>query len=167
MAETEEIYATKVKYDGVFSYKDFYQFCYKWLTEEIGLTVIESEYEEKIGGNEKEIKVKWAGTKELTDYFKVQMKVEFHILRLSNVEINQDGNKIKTNKGNVKVTVKGILMRDYKGKFETTPFLKFLRSVYEKWVVTQRVNQFEDYLIGKCDEFAGQAKSYLDLEGKK
>ena len=84
-----------------------------------------------------------------------------------NVEINKDGNKIKTNQGKIKITTQGNLLRDYKGKFETRPFYKFLRGIYEKWVITQRVIQFEQYLSGKCDEFAGQTKAYLDLEGKR
>ena len=167
MVEREEIYAGKVKYDGVFSYGDFYKFCYDWLTEELILVLTEKQYEEKISGNEKEVKIKWEGVKELTDYFKIEIKVEFHITNMVNVEINKDGNKIKMNQGKVKITTKGNLLRDYKGKFETHAFYKFLRGIYEKWVITQRVLQFENYLSGKCDEFAGQAKAYLDLEGKR
>ena len=167
MVEKEEIYAGKVKYSGVFPYRDFYQFCYDWLLEELALILTEKEYEEKISGNEKEVKFKWVGTKELTDYFKIEIKVSFHITNMVNVEINKDGNKIKTNQGKIKITTQGNLLRDYKGKFETRPFYKFLRGIYEKWVITQRVIQFEQYLSGKCDEFAGQTKAYLDLEGKR
>ena len=97
----------------------------------------------------------------------MEMKVEFHITQMVNVEINKDGNKIKMNQGKIKMTTKGNLLRDYKGKFELRPFYKFLRGIYEKWVITQRVIQFESYLSGKCDEYAGQAKAYLDLEGKR
>jgi len=168
MVEKEEIYAGKVKYVGVFPYKDFYQFCYDWLTEETELLPFtEKEYEEKISGSEKEVKIKWVGYRELTDYFKIEMKIDFHITNMVNVEINKDGNKIKMNQAKVKITLKGNLLRDYKGKFETRPFNKFLRGIYEKWVISQRVIQFETYLSGKCDEFAGQAKAYLDLEGKR
>ena len=168
MAEKEEIYNSKIKYSGVFSYKDFYQFCYDWLMEETELkTFNEREYEEKINGNEKEVKIKWEGTKDITDYFRFLIKVEFHITNMVNVEINQDGNKIKMNKGKVKMTVKGELVRDYKGKFETSGFNKFLRGVYEKWVITQRLDHFETYVTDKCDKFLNQAKAYLDLEGKR
>ena len=167
MVEKEEVYAGKVKYSGVFSYKDFYKFCYDWLAEELDLILAESEYEEKISGSEKEIKIKWIGFRELTDYFKMEIKVDFHITNLVNVELNKDGNKLKTNQGKMKIAIKGNLLRDYKGKFETSAFQKFLRGIYEKWIITQRVIQFEGYLSGKCDEFAGQAKAYLDLEGKR
>ncbi len=167
MAEQETIFSSTVKYAGVFSFKDFYQFCHEWLTEEIGLDIEEGKYEEKIIGNIKEIVVEWKGEKKLTDYFKFDAKVKFEIKGLENVEAMQDGVKIKTNKGSAKVSVKGILVRDYDGKFETSVFKKFLRSIYEKWVIASRIEQFEDYIASKCDGFLGQTKAYLDLEGKK
>ncbi len=166
MAEKEQIYSSKVKYEGIFNFKEFYKFCYDWLTEETGLKVLEDEYSEKITGNAKELKIIWKGFSELTDYFKFEIKVEFHILNMVDVEINQEGVKIKTNKGIIKTTVKGDLVRDYKGKFETSAFNKFIRGIYEKYMITQRVLQFEDYIVSKCDEFLGQSKAYLDLEGK-
>ena len=32
---------------------------------------------------------------------------------------------------------------------------------------TSRIDAMEDKLAGGCDEFLGQAKAYLDLEGKR
>lgn len=167
MAEKEQIYSSTVKYTGIFSFKDYYKFCWEWLVEEIGFIMQEDKYKEKIIGNEKELEIEWTGYKELTDYFKFDIKIKFRILGLSNVELNQNGVKIKTNKGEVKISVKGTLVRDYKGKFEIKPMYKFMRAVYEKYIITQRVEQFEDYVASKCDEFLGQAKAYLDLEGKR
>jgi len=168
MAEKEEIFSSSVKYNGVFVFKDFYKFCYTWLMEETALTIFnEKKYSEKITPTGKEIKITWEGEKKLTDYFKFEIKVEFEIYNMVDVEINQDGKKIKANKAEIKVKTKGTLWRDYEGKFETTAFKKFLRAIYEKWVIPTRIEQFESYVIGKCDEFLSQSKAYLDLEGKR
>ncbi|MFA5953377.1 MAG: hypothetical protein WC812_02175 [Candidatus Pacearchaeota archaeon] len=166
MAEKQDIYSSKVKYDGVFSFKDFYKFCYEWLSQETGLDLVESKYSEKIKGNSKDIDVEWEGSKKYTDYFKIDVKVKFRILGLVDVEMNQDGVKLKSNKGSVEVSIKGILVRDYDGKFETTAYRKFLRAIYEKWVITDRISTFEGKVATACDEFLGQAKAYLDLEGR-
>ena len=167
MAEKDIIFSSKIKYNGIFSFSDFYKFCYDWLKEETGLDISEDKYTEKLAGNSKNIKIKWTGTKKVTDYFKFEIVIEFDLVGLTNVEINQDNKKIKTNKGSVEVKVKGTLIRDYQGKFETTAFKKFLRSIYEKWVIVSRIEQMEDKLIGNSDEFLNQTKAYLDLEGKK
>lgn len=167
MAEKDTVFSSAMKYDGIFSFKDFYKFCYEWLTEEIGLDVVETTYSEKLTGDTKDIEIKWGGTKKFTDYFKFEMKVDFVIRRLKEVEISKGDLKIRSNNGSVKVKVNGILIRDYDGKFERSGFQKFLRGIYEKWVITSRIEQFEGSIIGSCDEFLNQAKAYLDLEGRK
>jgi hypothetical protein len=167
MVEEEEIFSSKVKYNGIFSFKDFYKFCHSWLTDEKGLYVSEEAYKEKIAGDAKEIEVKWSATKKITDYFKFKIKIVYDIKELRNIEIVQDGVKVKTNQGAVEIKIKGVLMRDYEGKFEQTAWQKFMRSVYEKFIITSRIRQYEDKLIEWCDGFLGQAKAYLDLEGRK
>lgn len=167
MAEKETIFSSNVKYTGIFLFKEFYKFCHEWLTEETGLDIYEKKYEEKIEGNAKGIIVEWKGERELTDYFRFDTKIEFDIKGLTNVEVTQGGKKISTNQGRIKIKVKGILVRDYEGKFETTAHKKFMRSVYEKWVIPSRIDQYEVKIATKCDEFLTQAKAYLDLEGKK
>ena len=167
MAEKTIHFKSSTKFTGIFNFANFYKFCYDWMMEEIGMEFIEeSKYAEKIKGDEKEIDVKWRGEKKLTDYFKFEMGVDFEIKMLKEIEIIKDGKKIKTNQGEVKMKVKGTLVKDYQGKFEKTALLKFLRSVYEKWVVTARVDQFENKIGEDCTEYLVQAKSWLDLEGK-
>ena len=167
MAETNTIFSSSIKYAGIFNFPEFYKFCYEWLTEETGLKIKEVKYEEKIEGEAKKIIVEWTGERKLTDYFRFDIKIKFTISNLTNVEINQGGVKIKTNNGSVTIAFKGILVRDYEGKFERTAFNKFLRSIYEKWVITSRIEEFEDKIAGDSDEFLSQAKAYLDLEGRK
>ena len=166
MAEKETVYSSTIKYNGIFSFKDFYKFCYEWLTEEIGLDIMEDKYEEKISGDRKEIAVEWTGERKLTDYFKFDGKIGF-MINIREAEIVKEGVKIRTNEGSCKVSIKGIIVRDYQGKFETSAFNKFLRSIYEKWVITSRIEEIKGKIAGDCDEFLSQTKAYLDLEGKR
>jgi len=168
MAEKDTIFSSIIKNEGIFSFKDFYLFCYEWLKEETEMDPLKEEkYEEKIKGDEKDIIIKWIGERKLTDYFRFDVKVEFTVRHLKDIEVSQDGINVRTNKGDVKVSVKGILVRDYQGKFETTAFKKFLRAIYEKWVITSRIVEMEEKMSKECDDFLNQAKAYLDLEGKK
>ena len=95
------------------------------------------------------------------------MDVEFTVRRLKDIEVSQNGVNIKTNDGSVKVKVTGILVKDYDGKFETTAIKKFLRAIYEKWIITSRIVEMEEKISSGSDAFLNQAKAYLDLEGKK
>jgi len=167
MPEKETIFSSKIKYSGIFSFKDFYKFCYDWLIDETDMEIKENKYSEKIEGTSKKIEVEWSGEKKLTDYFRFDAKVKFKADNLKEVEINQGGAKVKTNQGSVEVEIKGILVRDYEGKFEMSAFKKFLRGIYEKWVIPSMIEEYKSKISEDSDKFLNQAKAYLDLEGKK
>jgi|TARA_Y100000310_G_scaffold345031_1_gene461295 hypothetical protein len=166
MAEKESLFSSQLKYVGIVSFKDFYQFCYDWLTDELGMEVAEEKYTEKIK-EEKDLEIKWVAEKDMTDYFRMQIKVGFKVFNLQKVEIAEGGAKVETNKGDIRLKAEGIIIRDYKGKFETTATNKFLRGIYEKWVIPSRIEEFKAKIVGNSDEFLSQAKSFLDLEGKR
>ena len=167
MAEKDIIFSSKLKYTGILDFAEFYKFCYNWITEETELLLSEDKYVEKLSGDSKNIDIVWSGKRKITDYFQFEAKIAFKVLNLTKVEITQNGRKIDTNKGSVEISIKSTLTKDYKGKFETNAFNKFLRSIYEKWVISGRIDQMEGKIIGDSDEFLGQAKAYLDLEGKR
>ena len=167
MPEKDSIFSSKIKFGGVFDFANFYRFCYDWLTDEANLIISEDKYVEKLTGDAKNVDIEWNCFRKITDYFKFEVKITFRIIGMTNVEVQKEGSKIKMNKGSVEVGVKGILTRDYQGKFEKRATQKFMRSVYEKWVIPSRIDQYEDKLIGDCDEFLNQAKAFLDLEGKR
>jgi hypothetical protein len=167
MAEKDKLFSSKIKYNGVVNFADFYKFCYEWLRDEMGIPISENKYSEKIAGEAKNIEIEWNGIRNVTDYFRFEIKVSFRVGGLTNVEITENGRKIKTNKGSIEVGVSGNLVRDYSGKFEKSGFQKFLRGVYEKSVIHERVEEYQGKIIEDCDEFLSQAKAYLDLIGKR
>ncbi len=168
MAESDTIFNSKIKYNGIFDFGEFYQFCYDWLMEETQLDFLaEEKYSEKLEGNGKNIDIEWSGERKMSDFFKTKFKVKFKIINLQKIEVNKGGVKVNTNKGTVEISIKGILVRDYQGKFERNAFQIFLRTSYEKWIIPGRIDQMEGKLFGDCDEFLAQAKAFLDLEGKR
>jgi len=167
MAEKDQVFSSKVKSTGIFLFKDFYKFCYDWLTEEGGFDVAEEKYSEKIIGNSKDIDIEWVGTKKVTDYFKFEVKVVFQVIGLTDVEVNQNEVKVRTNKGTVSIKITGNLIKDYDGKWEKSPFLKMSREVYEKYIIKSKVDALANKLAGNCDEFLSQTKAWLALEGRK
>lgn len=165
--EKDTIYSSKVKYGGLFNFGEFYRFSYDFLTDELEFAIAEESYVEKIKGDSKDVEFVWAGKKKVTDYFRYDIKIKFRILGMTKVEVTQDGVKKKMENANVEVKMSSSLVRDYEGKFEKSGFQKFLRAIYEKWIISSRVSAYEDKLAGDNDDFLGQIKSYLDLEGKR
>jgi len=164
MSESDTIFSGKVKNTGIFDYKEFYRFCYVWLVDK-GYFVTEKSYTEKIGANGKEVEIEWEARKKLSDYFRNTIKVTWKIMGMTSVEVEENGKKVKMNKGQVELKVTGNLEKDYENKWESSAFTKFLRGIYDKYVIRVRIDQYEGKIFGDCDEFIAQAKAFLAVEG--
>lgn len=165
MPEKEKIYSTKLKHAGFFNYRDLYRFMYEWLSDNMVLNICEDKYSEKVNGNKREVEFEWTAFRKLTDYFKFEIKIKMKVEDLENVQIKKGEKNIMTNKGRIELQVGGNLIRDWQGKFERTAFQKFMRAIYERWVIPATVEEYEDKLIGQANEFIAQVKAFLDLQG--
>src|SRR3989338_1152885 len=139
MAEKDLIIKEKIQHSGIFSFSGLYAFAHAWLKDQEDYSVMEEEYSEKVSGNSRELTIKWTATKKMGDYFKAEIKLEYKVSDLTDVEVETDGQKKRMNKGKVSVEFKGALIKDYSSKWEDKPINKFLREVYNKYIIPQRV----------------------------
>ena len=86
---------------------------------------------------------------------------------MTTTEVEIDGVKRKMNKGRIEVKISSILEKDYENRWEGRPFIKFLRTLYDRYLVPARTERYEVQLIGEADELVAQLKSYLTLTGKR
>jgi len=166
MPERSLVFEEKLKQKGFFNYPELYNFCFNWLKDE-KFNVEEREYTEKVSAGGKEIVIKWVAWTKVSDYFKNEVEVKWHILGLNDAEVEVNGKKEKTNKGEVKLTIKGELVRDYESRWEDNPFYKFFRGVYDKYIIKTTTDYYEDKLTAKVVDFVDQIKSFLVLELKR
>ena len=166
MAEKEKVVEEKIKYDGTLDFKEAYSFLYT-LFSDWGYGLVEKEYVEKAKPDSKDLEVKWEGKKKVDDYFKYTVKIEWRILGLKNIEVMKDGKKEKAQSGSLEIKFVGILEKDYEDKWSGTPFLKFLRGVYDKFVIKQLKNQYEDTLRDEVKDALNQMKAFFSLEAKR
>lgn len=166
MVEFDKVYTSKIKQDGIFNFKEMYRFCLAWLVDE-NYDVTEKTYTEKITAVGKELEIRWDAVKKISDYFKFNIMAVWKILNMSDVEVTENGKKIKMNKGSAEIRITGVLQKDYENKWEDNPFSKFLRTLYDKHIIRARIEQYEGKIFAECDEFANQIKSFLVIEGKK
>lgn len=167
MVEKENIIKEKIKYGGLGDFKETYKYAYFWF-EDQGFTLTEDTYSEKISGNAKEIEIEWTCSKKVTDYFKIKLSVRWHILAMTEVEVEIAGKKKNMNKfGELKIEIKGTLEKDYSNKWESSAFNKFLREIYQKYVIPQRTEQKEGDVAEVVQDFKENIKAFLELTGRK
>lgn len=166
MAEKDTVISGKVKQKAIFHFKDFYSFTYDWLQGE-GYKVTEKVYSEEITGDSKKIEIEWEAKKKISDYFRFVMGVKWMILGLKNVEVQREGKRLKMNSGQVELKIKGVLVKDYEHKWEDHPFWKFLRGIYDRYIIRSRIEQYEGDLKKETEDFIAQLKSFLVIEGTR
>jgi hypothetical protein len=167
MVEKDQLFSTKVKHTGLYDFKELYRILFEWLMEQ-GYDINEKSYKEVLqAGGAKEIEVEWEATRKVSDYFKFWIKVKFHPMGMTSVEVDVDGVKQKMNKGMVDVEVSCALLKDYEDRWSGKPIWKFLRTMYDKYLIRDRVEQYEGKLISEMDQFCAQAKSFLAMTGRR
>jgi hypothetical protein len=165
MVQKKLLLKGKLKHTGFWNYQQLYNFCFDWLRTE-GYKLKEILYNEKIQANGREVIIEWEAKKKVTDYFQNLIKIKWHILGMKDAEVEQDGKKIKTQKGEVAFEYEVSLIKDYEERWEDRPFWKFLRGVYEKHVIRTTVDEYEDRLEDEANDFFSEIKAFLDLQGR-
>lgn len=166
MAEKELLIREKFDHSGVFDFKGFYSYAHSWFIDE-RFGVVEDKYSEKVSGNARDLLIEWTVTKKLSDYFKIEIKVKFEISGLTDVEVEIDGERKKMNKGKVATEIKGSIVKDPDSKWDSTAFYRFLRDVYNKYVIPGRIKGIEYIIEGDVRTFKEELKAYLELSGRR
>jgi hypothetical protein len=166
MSELSPVYEGKVVHAGVFDFKTFYNYLYDWLVN-YQYIVIEKKYSEKIKAEGKDVDIEWLCLRKISDYFRFRIKIKMRVIGMASAELVKDGMKLKRDKGEIEISIGSFLERDYENKWEMNAVNKFLRGLYDKYIIKTRVEDYEGALGGEVQEFIAQVKAFLVLEGKR
>jgi len=167
MAEKDVILKEKVKYSGYGDFKGIYSYAHDWIKQE-GYNVVEEQYTEKVKGNTKDLEIVWKASKQISDYFKIEVDLKWRILGLEDVEVEIDGKKKKMNKFiEIGIDIKGTLVKDYKNEWNKSATTKFFKEIYNKFVIPSRTEQMREKVESIVQDFKEEMKALLELTGKK
>ncbi|MEK6908758.1 MAG: hypothetical protein AABX23_01765 [Nanoarchaeota archaeon] len=167
MAEKDVILKEKIKYSGYGKFSDIYSYAHDWMKQE-GFGIVEEQYTEKVKGSSKDVEVVWKASKQVTDYFKMEIDLKWRILGMEDVEVEIDGKKKKMNKFmELGIELKGSLIKDYKNEWNKSATTKFFKEIYNKFVIPSRTDQMKDGVEKVVQDFKEEMKALLELTGKK
>ena len=78
-----------------------------------------------------------------------------------------DGIKKKTNKGSMTMEIKSSIVMDHRSKWDYQPMNKFLRGVYNKYVIPSRVDEIRDKVRDDGRDFKEILKTFVESSGKR
>ncbi len=162
MAQKKLVYKEKLTQVGYWDYNEVYIMLYNWIKDH-GYNLAENVYKEKLTSGGKEIVIVWEAKKKITDYFLYKIELDWHILTMKDAEIEIDGKKTKTNKGELEITFKGTIVKDYEKRWEDKPIHKFMRGLYEEYVIRKTIDEYEDDLEDQIKELITDTKAFLRI----
>ncbi len=153
--------ALKVKQVGVFDLTELYLLLYKWF-ELYGYDFQEQEYRDIEQAGKKNLEIRWYAEKKVDDYVKFVIKVSMLILRMEDIEVESEGMKVASKKGTVEFRFDAYLEKDYENRWEGGP-MKFIREVYDKFIIKGRIEALEGELQGELYKFIDEIKAFLNM----
>ncbi|MDD5193252.1 MAG: hypothetical protein PHF67_01565 [Candidatus Nanoarchaeia archaeon] len=165
MVEKDSILKEKLKQSGIFNFKELYEFAFNWFMDE-NYDLNEKKYSEKVAGDTKELEIEWEGHKKISDYFKFVLKANWKITGLKKVKVKKGDKEVTMDSGVIEIRFECVLHKDYESRWENTATLKFLRGVYDRYIIRNRIDQYEGKLIGEFTDLINQFKAFLAIEGK-
>ena len=155
--------SVRIKDNTIFSLTELYKLLYRWF-ELHQYAFQEREYRDEDQGNgKKHIEIKWYAEKRIDNYFKYIIEIDFLILGLRDIEIEKDGVKVNTNKGDIEMRIKSYVLKDYDATWERSPIMRFFREVYDKRIIKGRIEEYEDELYEETYQVMDEAKAFLNL----
>ena len=155
----------KLTYEGLFDAHGVYKLIDGWFYEH-GFDKNEKLNQEVITPNGKDIHLELRPWKKLTDYANKLINVRIYMKNIKEVEIERGKEKLKMNQGAVLIIFDATMQVDYEDKWDATPFLYFIRMMYDKYVYRRYMDQFEADLIDDLNRLYAQVKTYLNIYAK-
>jgi len=111
----------------------------------------------------KHIEVDFRPFKKVTDFSKNLFEIKLLCSGVTDVVVEQDGQKKKLNQGKVQLVFTGWLETDYEHRWETKPLFYVIRTLFEKFVYGRFVAGYHSAIRRDMNELMDSYKSYLNL----
>lgn len=108
----------------------------------------------------KNISVKIEADKKVDDYTKFHIELRFKGKNLKPVIRNEE----LCAQGTVGISFEAYLENDYEGKWDSPFFMKFLRTLYDKYIRSDKYEKNMASLKEECYDLINKTKSFLRVE---
>ena len=150
----------RITYSGIFDVDELFG-AIKSFFNERKYTFIQEEHTETIKTSGREIKINISPERNVDEYVKFKINLEVLGWRCTDVLIDEDGKKVKKQRGDLEIRFKSSMAKNYKKTFKGNKFGEFLRQTYEKYITKDRLSKYEDKLTDETNELINRIKTTL------
>lgn len=170
MSTKEDFPVTLIKHRGFFNYSALLQSMRKWFVDDdYDVLNIGMHKQKGITPMGVEHEFKMHGDKAVTEYIRFHIDIVMRIYNMRDVEIIQDGKKLKLQDGQVQIEVIPALEFDWQNRFVGPKpwrnFLDALDKFYRKYIIKYKIGDYwEDMLLLKAAQLSKVIKENLGQE---
>lgn len=146
-----------ISYEGVFDFKEILQVIKEFLSRG-NYDLDEKLYDTKVKGDFKNTIIIWAADRKVDDYNKCVVKIGINLSDYK--EGHVDG--VKVVDGKLKIGFNADVERDYDEKWKKSPTKKFIRAVYEKYIVEGKQSKIDSNLKTFVENLRKEIKQHLN-----
>ncbi len=162
MPKEENIFRdSKVKYRGIFDVSLLYKKLREWYMREGYDDPKEIKYVEKIKPEGKQIEIAWETDKiEEAGYFKLVQEIKFYVTRLSEIDVERDGQKIKLDKCDIELAFSSKVVANADEKWKE---YSFMFKMYERYIIKYRLEELKIDVYKDTSKIMEEVKNFLNL----
>ena len=157
----------KFRYKGVYDFEGVYRLIQQWFLKR-QFRYHEKRYKDKIQtplGNEIELDV--FGEKEVTEYYKYYVEVNYHLWESKEIPVIENGKQVMKMQGRIEIRLSGKVITDWQGKYKSKEsqlhkwMEKFLNDVVLKYEIDVK---YIDPLDKDLHRLEAEIKKFLKIE---
>ncbi|MBI4145969.1 hypothetical protein HY489_01380 [Candidatus Woesearchaeota archaeon] len=164
MGKKESMPETIVRHRGFFDFDKLINTIQDWYREEQYEYQV-TEHKQKAGDLGFEVRFLAQGNKKITEYVKFYMDVRIAIFGMRDVEVIQDGKKLKLQEGHALVEIMPFYELDWQERFGGSKLAEWMGLMLEKYILKYKIGDYwEDMLLDSSTAFAHTIKHALGQE---
>ena len=149
----------KIVQNSIFDMGELYKAMFRWF-ENYEYAFHEVRYDEETTPGGKNVRYYWVAEKKIDAYIKFVIEVNVFIIGMGEVEIERNGLKAKSNKGNIEFRISGYLQKDYNNKWDN---LRVFHYIYDKVIAKARIDRYESEFYNESKKLIDEIKAFMNL----
>ncbi len=152
----------KFSYEGLFNLAEFYNIISGFFYDK-GWDWYEKLNREIVTPEGKQILIILQPWKNISDYYRLMASIKIIFSDVKEVEVSHQGQALKLNQGNVRITFDGYVVVDRKGKWEGKPGYWFLSLISQRYFFREHFAKAEAWIKSDIDDLYHKIKNYLNV----
>jgi hypothetical protein len=151
----------KFSYEGLFRVDEFYGLIGDFFYER-NWDWYEKTNQELVTEEGRQIRIILEPWKSISDFYKINMKIQLHLVNVKDVEVEKDGQPVHLEQGVVRLVIDGFVTMDRNKIWGSTKGWLFY-IMMNFYFFNNHLKKFETYIKNDVDEMMEEIKNYFNV----